>query len=394
MFEVNLNDLLRSFCSILDMASNRKFEHSRRTAYVALRLARKLDLPYSKQRDIYYASLLHDIGMAGELAKYSIISFHFKSSLVKLHVDLGYDIVKHLPLGNNKIAEFIKFHHEHWDGTGPYGLKENSIPLESQIIYIADRFDLATENSSSWVDIEKIKDKFKGLKGNIFNSYLIDIFLQLLDTLDFWLDLKQGELNEVLRYIEPKKSISVDFSGLKNIAQAFAIVLDSKSQFTRKHSQGVAEFSNLLARKMGKGEEEVNQITIAGFFHDLGKFAVPTEILDKPGKLTPEEFKIIKTHPYYTTHILMQVSGLQKIARWAGNHHENLKGTGYPRKLKSFELDDADRIIAIADQFQALTEERPYRKGSNYSDALKIMESNAKRNFIDKKILGLLKRYI
>ena len=355
-----------------------------------------MELDESAQRDIYYGALLHDIGMAGQLASIPIENFHFNSDYINLHVDIGYNIVKLLPLENsNIISEYIKFHHEHWDGSGPYGLKGNNIPLGSQIIYLADRFDLGFDKHNLYY-LEKDNQiiRFNILRNKTFSDKLIDQLFALFDRLDFWLDLQNPDLSGVLTIVEPKKTYTISLQQLVKIAHAFALVIDSKSPFTMKHSQGVGEIGELLGRGLGLTEEEIVKVKIACLLHDVGKLVVPVNIIDKPDKLTIDEFNYIKKHPYYTRYILSQVNDLTEIANWASNHHENLDGSGYPRGLNLHSLDTIDRIVAISDQFQALTEDRPYRRGLNYNEAFKILDNKAQSNQIDGKILNLLKKIV
>ena len=137
-------------------------------------------------------------------------------------------------------------------------------------------------------------------------------------------------------------------------------------------------------------EEERHMIQIAGYLHDLGKLVVPKSILEKAGRLTDEEFNIIKEHPYYTTAILKDVEGFDKIAHWAGNHHEKLSGKGYPYHLSASELDLGDRIMSVADIFSAITEIRPYRDGMDKEQAMKVMRENVEFGAIDEDIVTLL----
>jgi HD-GYP domain-containing protein (c-di-GMP phosphodiesterase class II) len=156
------------------------------------------------------------------------------------------------------------------------------------------------------------------------------------------------------------------------------------------HSAGVAASATKLAELVGMGEDECKMMTIAGYLHDVGKLRVPNSILDKPGRLTEEEFNIIKEHPYYTRWILMSVNGFEKIADWAGFHHEKLNGKGYPFHLGAEDLDTGSRIMAVADIFSAITEVRPYRDGMDHDAAMKVMWSNVENGTLDGDLVKLL----
>ena len=125
---------------------------------------------------------------------------------------------------------------------------------------------------------------------------------------------------------------------------------------------------------------------IAADLHDLGKLAIPNSILDKPSGLTRKEFQIIQAHPFYTRRILEKIDGFDDITDWAANHHEKLDGSGYPYGLDKNDLDFNSRILACVDIYQALTEDRPYRKGMSHKDAIKIMNNMAREGLIEPSV--------
>ena len=129
------------------------------------------------------------------------------------------------------------------------------------------------------------------------------------------------------------------------------------------------------------------KLLIASDLHDLGKLAISNTILDKPGTLTTEEFETIKMHPVVTRSCLQELSGLEDISNWAGNHHEKLDGSGYPNKLHANELDFPSRLICCLDIYQALREKRPYRNAINHTNAIAILYEMAESGQIDKQIV-------
>ena len=129
------------------------------------------------------------------------------------------------------------------------------------------------------------------------------------------------------------------------------------------------------------------KIKIAGLLHDLGKLKIPDEILDKPSALTPDEFNIIKIHAYETHQILSKINGLEEITQWASQHHENLNGTGYPYHHNKDDLPLPSRIIGAADIFQALAQDRPYRKGMKPLQILEILKDKVKKGDLDENVI-------
>ncbi len=125
--------------------------------------------------------------------------------------------------------------------------------------------------------------------------------------------------------------------------------------------------------------------------HDLGKLAVPKELLDEPRDLTTEERNIINRHPFYSYRLIERVGSLETVAEWASFHHETLDGEGYPFHLRGRDIPLGSRVVSVADIFTALTEDRPYRKGLAPSGALDVLEDLAQKGKIDRMVVARLR---
>jgi len=151
--------------------------------------------------------------------------------------------------------------------------------------------------------------------------------------------------------------------------------VDSKSHFTYRHSMGVAELAHGIAKNLGLRSDRVQLVRRAALLHDIGKLSVANTILDKKTRLTEAEWKVVEKHPGLTRQILEQIGPFREIAIVAGEHHEKLDGTGYPNRLLSADISIESRIVAVADVYSALSEDRPYRAGLQYREILPIMRS-------------------
>ena len=160
------------------------------------------------------------------------------------------------------------------------------------------------------------------------------------------------------------------YETIKSIANA----LDSKDQYTHGHSIRVTLYSLILAKELGLDEKELEEIETAGLLHDIGKIAIPRSILCKPGRLTDEEFNIMRTHPENSAKLVSGISKLKGIVSWVQSHHERYDGFGYPKGLKGEEIPLPSRIIAIADTYDAMTSSRSYRSALTHEDAIKEIE--------------------
>ena len=166
---------------------------------------------------------------------------------------------------------------------------------------------------------------------------------------------------------------------IDGICLAFADVIDAKSPFTYRHSTGVAAAAVSIAQALSMSETEVTLIRRAALLHDIGKLGVSNMILDKPGKLTGDEWNSVAEHPRYSLQILSRISSFGTISELAGSHHERLDGTGYFRGFGSDKLSTAARILAVADVYDALASKRPYRDALPLEKVFGIMAKDAPR---------------
>lgn len=169
-----------------------------------------------------------------------------------------------------------------------------------------------------------------------------------------------------------------------------AKIIDNKSPFTYEHLQGVTSVAVRLGEHFKLDKITLRNLKISALLHDLGKLTIPNSILDKPGKLKPMEYQQIKSHPYYTKLILSKIKGIETIRDWAGNHHETLDGKGYPEGIPEERLCLPERIIAVSDVYQALTEERPYRKPLPESQVIEILQGMVKDHKLSPEVFSSL----
>ena len=161
---------------------------------------------------------------------------------------------------------------------------------------------------------------------------------------------------------------------VKEITQAFAKVVDMKDRYTNGHSTRVADYTAMLAKEMGYDEDTIEKYRQIALLHDVGKIGVPTEVLNKPGKLSDEEFETIKSHTSKGYDVLKEIHIMPELAVGAQAHHERPDGKGYPNHLKGDEIPRVAQIIAVADCFDAMYSNRPYRNRMNFDKAVSIIQ--------------------
>jgi putative nucleotidyltransferase with HDIG domain len=189
----------------------------------------------------------------------------------------------------------------------------------------------------------------------------------------------------------PAKLLGEQDGVLLTSLQMMAQAVDLKDPYTSHHSQRVSRYATRLARTLGVPEEEVERIRYGALMHDIGKIGISGRVIRKPGKLTPEEQALMRTHSSVSADIIAPLEILGKSATMVRHHHENWDGTGYPDGLKGEEIPLASRIIFVADAFDALATDRPYRKGANREHAVSVIKENSGTQF-DPLVVEALER--
>ncbi|MPM50009.1 hypothetical protein SDC9_96743 [bioreactor metagenome] len=269
---------------------------------------------------------------------------------------------------------------------------------ENDTVYISSAFpsDLDYKNKRRLSPIIKFSGDSKGIlssattrrEGIVAN---LDVGVDILN--EFGLK-NETMVGRTYNLVEKEDNVKYVLDEFEKIAHIFGNIIDNKSNFTARHSKGISELAYNVSKHIGYSNEKCQKMKIAGLLHDIGKLATPNGILEKNGSLSTEQFCIIKSHVYYTKVILDKIEVIPDISDWASNHHEKLNGKGYPRALSSNELSEESRIMGVCDIYQALTEERPYRKSLSDKEAFSIMDDMAKNNFICSKAISYLKEAV
>ncbi|TDQ63691.1 HD-GYP domain-containing protein (c-di-GMP phosphodiesterase class II) [Maritalea mobilis] len=424
---IRLAELLAALSHALDMTEGQPVGHCVRACWIGLNVGKKMGLTQGQLSDLYYTILLKDLGCSSNAARIcahyitcdltfknefkkvdgslpQVLNFVITQSGVKANMaDKFRSIVKTLRHGgqiskelietrcqrgaeiarqmhfNDAVQQGIMSLDEHWDGTGqPDRLQGLEIPLYSQIALLGQVADVFFMNDGREQAITAVGSR----AGTWFNPKVVEAFLTLEKDEHFWTMLSRADLSKHIYEFEPGQSARIaDEDYLDDIAQAFAQVVDSKSPFTAGHSERVTLFADLIAEQMGYAEERRRWLRRAALLHDIGKLGVSNSVLDKPGRLDDNEFAEIKKHPVFSKEILDNICAFGDIAPVAGGHHERLDGKGYPYGLKGDEIDMDTRIVTVADIFDALTADRPYRAAMPVEKALGIM-----REMVDEAI--------
>lgn len=393
--EADLRQVIYALSDALDLVGIDDVAHGKRVGIMAAECARQMGLGEQETAFLFELGLLHDIGVSStNVHQHLVGEFDWAGS--QDHADVGHALLAGFkPLAG--MAEPIRYHHTRWDALVAADVPEPII-RQANLILLADRIDalMAPYYATNGMLLHKdtVRRQTQEKAGTYFDPGLVDVFLEASRSEAFWLLLEPRSIQSYLQdMLSQGDQCRAGVDELKQLASIFSCIVDAKSPFTAEHSLGVARLSRLLAEKMGVSSINCDKLEIAGLLHDLGKLRVPDEILDKPAKLDAEERMVINAHSFETYQILRNIDGFEEICRWAAYHHEEPDGSGYPFRLKADAMPLEARILRVADIFQAMVQDRPYRKGLNTTEVMAFLDELVAAHRLDAEIVAIAARY-
>jgi HD-GYP domain-containing protein (c-di-GMP phosphodiesterase class II) len=418
------SEILSALSCALDITEGQPPGHAVRTCLIGMRLAERVGIPGEDRGPLFYALLLKDLGCSSNAARlcslfgaddralkrehkltdwsrsssslayalrnavphaspmarvFRVASMALKDQgsgreMTRTRCDRGADIAAMLGF-TEPTRQAIRTLDEHWDGHGmPEGLAGAAIPLLGRIVGLAQ----SVEVFASTFGVDAAVAVAMERRGRWFDPVLVDALRSIAREDEFWARVLGKSPERHLGALEPEDQILLaDDERLDLIAHAFARVIDAKSPFTYLHSERVAELAVMIGRRLDFSETELRDLRRAGLLHDIGKLGVSTLILDKPDRLTERERAEVRVHPAYTQRILERVPAFAGIVEVAAAHHERLDGKGYHLGLSADRLSPLSRALAVADVYEALTADRPYRSSLPRHEALAILRGQS-----------------
>jgi HD-GYP domain-containing protein (c-di-GMP phosphodiesterase class II) len=417
---IPIAELLAALSHALDLTEGAPAGHTLRSCMIAMRIADSIGLGTEDRTALYYAMLLKDAGCSSNAARITqlfgaddqsvkprmkivdanrkvrlaVETFrntgggslksrvaHFMGiargggvtrELIAIRCERGAAIARQMGFPEATCAA-IRSLDEHWNGAGhPDGLRERAIPLLSRIANLAQTMDIFQGAHGIDATMRMVKDRRK----TWFDPQLADLVLTWRRDTDWWDWLRESAPEIEVTALEPADpQRTVPNSGLDLVAQSFADIVDAKSPFTYRHSTNVSRWARAIGTHFFSDEVELTRLSRAGLLHDVGKLGVSNTILDKNGPLSDDERTLIQSHPVHTWEILRRVRAFADFAKMASLHHEKLDGSGYPWGVPAEGLDRQARILVVADIFEALTADRPYRAGMPIAKVLGILNT-------------------
>lgn len=425
MEHVKVAEMVAALSYALDLTEGQPMGHSARVCILGMRLAAEIGMAVADRAELYYALLIKDAGcssnasrlfhiVAGDeirakrdvkttdwtrvgfesmqyavshvgvgrpflervatLARAAVKRKTDSTELVKIRCERGANIARRMGF-NERVSAGIHSLDEQWDGAGyPEHLEGEAIPLYSRIALLCQTLEVFWREAGETRAVEVVRER----AGRWFDPALVRAVESLAGRGALWEGLESSSLLADVWALEPvETSLFLTEARVDEICGAFAEVVDAKSPFTFRHSNGVAEAAVRIAETLGMTSEEVTLLRRAGLLHDIGKLSVPNSILEKPGKLDAEEWAVVKQHPYYSWEILRRIPKFQRLSEVAACHHERLDGRGYFRSYDETKLDLPSRVLAVADVYDALAARRPYREALPLETVLGIMRKDA-----------------
>ncbi len=436
---LKLAELIGSLSYALDLTEGQPEGHCIRCCWIGIHIGKQIGLDDQSLWNLYYTLLLKDLGCSSNAARIcelyltddqsfkhdfklvgtdttQILNFVFAQTgrnagwtkrlsailnIIRNGDSIANELIQTRCNRGARIARQLRFPEavalgihgldEHWDGHGrPDGLKGNAIPRNARIALLAQVIDVFNFSQGQAAALEEIRQR----SGSWLDPDLVAAFEKVACNAEFWESLNAEQLDQAVLALEPAQySIPLDEHYMDEIAEAFGQVVDSKSPFTAGHSERVGFYAYHIARELQLSEAHCNWIKRAALLHDIGKLGVSSSILEKPGKLTAEEFCQVQKHAELTKIILSKIAQFAELAKISSAHHERLDGKGYPEGLTADDIMLETRIITVADIFDAISAERPYHPANSVEDTLAIMDS-MQATAIDSQCFNALKKVV
>jgi putative nucleotidyltransferase with HDIG domain len=394
----------------LDLTEGQPMGHSVRSTLIGMRIGSHLGLADEQKSALFYALLLKDLGCSSNASRLANLFGADDRAIKQAHKlidwtdtrDVAKFALKHARPGSSRLAravhamtlsrsarvasrelmatrcergaeiarmlalprgtaEAIRALDEHWDGHGqPFGMRGSGIPILARIASLAQTVEVFADA----FDVQTAYEMAHARRGRWFDPVVVDCLDAFRLDAAFWTRLRGADTLVALRDVEPPERVMyADELRLDTVAEAFAKVIDAKSPYTARHSQNVAFLAERTAKEMGLPRREIRAIRRAALLHDVGKLGVSNAILDKPSALDRREMDEVRKHTWHTYDILSRVTRFQRFAPLAAAHHERMDGSGYHLGTPGAQLSMPARILAVADVCEALSSDRPYRKG-------------------------------
>jgi HD-GYP domain-containing protein (c-di-GMP phosphodiesterase class II) len=432
---IRIAEIVATLSYAADLGLGQPMEHCMRQTVLALRIADLLGADESEREATYYLGLLQnsychadateqaqwfgdDIGLKGDvfdayalntaatvalilrrltshgttlerarrLATFPTSGQRTMNEFLTTHTSLASQFGERIGLGS-AATEALRQAYEQWDGKGSPGrLRGDAIALPARLVHLTSPVEVFSRRHG----VEAAVRVARRNSGSEFDPDVVDVFCANAETL--LADLDEATSWDAILDAEPGLARSVRGVELDAVLESVADLVDLKSAYLGGHSRGVAALASQAAVVAGLPEAEVTVLRRAALLHDLGRLGVSNAVWDKTGPITTADRERIRLHPYLTDRMLAHLSSLSRSREIAARHHERLDGSGYPRGLTAASLTELDRLLATADVYHAMLEDRPHRPAHTTADAAQVLRREVRSGRLDGDCVHLVLR--
>ncbi len=374
MEKLTLKELAIPMIKAIDSFNYLLKSHHRRVAIISYNIGKALDLENEALLELVIAASLHDIGALSVQERDMLVQEDVTNP--KPHCIMGYKMLHDFDIFTD-VAQTIKHHHIKYEDSLS-SIDTLDIPFKSHIIHLADRIDILI-NPEEFILNQKtiVSEKIKEKVGTTFHPDVFAAFEKASKADIFWIEIHNMSMDQLFRKMNFSLSYEMSIDSLLAFSLTISHIVDFRSRFTVTHSYTVGNLAALLGTYFDFSEEKCKKLKVAGYLHDIGKIGIDPGLIEKNGKLTEEEYNLMRLHPYYTGQILNELSQSEwflEIVDWAEKHHEKSDGSGYPYAVDDSQLNEGHKILAFADIITAIMENRPYRGPTDIDKAFEIIE--------------------
>ena len=394
---IDLRQMVIAIETAVSLVGMNDTNHGKRVGFIACQIGQQLGFGERDTQFAFNLGMLHDCGVSTEQMHANLANM-FDWTDAHIHCEIGYRLLKDFePLSAYALP--ILHHHTRWEQLKTCDIDDIGAfdARMANLIFLSDRVDVRAAShyeNDILLARKEVSRSITEHAGTYFDPEIVEAFRAVERHEAFWISL---EARHITRYAwdmgKFKADIPLTLDQLRQLSRIMSYIVDQKSPFTAQHSLRVADLARFLATVSGLQPIQCDKVEIAGLLHDLGKLNTPDQILEKPGPLNEIERSIMNQHSYETYEILRHIDGLGEVARWAAYHHEGINGAGYPFHPSERDLSVEARIIAVADVFQALVQDRPYRNGMSLEQVLGILDDMTARGKTDAEIVALARRH-
>jgi HD-GYP domain-containing protein (c-di-GMP phosphodiesterase class II) len=382
-----LLDVVLGLHRTIGLVDERQAEHGTLVASLATHLGQALGCDQALLEALLLAGVLHDVGgLAGELDGPELEA----APGATLHPEQGYRLLAGIaPLG--RVAGLVRHHHRWWCHGEALAADGAPVPEAAFIVHLADAVArrLARGDAANELD-DGLPVALRAAAGTRFAPAHVEAFLDTALGAGFWSARVAGAREAVRRDGLRVGRVPADRDLTLALGQAFARIIDLRSRYTALHSIGVGLVAADLAAAAGWSPERAQELQLAGYLHDLGKIAIPDAVLEKRGPLDESELRLVRAHPALSGQALAGLPGFERIAVWTAQHHERLDGRGYPAGTPAPAIEEGSRLLAVADVYTALSEDRPYRARLARRPVLRLLDRMVVEGALDPDAVSLL----